>query len=198
MGRAGSRLAILFSVGTLAVVGAAAAPAGADIVSPAAACVGSGMWQGGGISETSTAHTPADVIVVPRTDTVAWAGNQKGYALGAEGPRRDISGAVQLQLPLGTATIDTWSGSSIRYANEGQHTYDLPSVLAGIKMKLRGFHAENGAQVCGGSVYVKIAGSGPLKPIGLAGLVLSGGLLLFAGKPVFRKSKAAFEDVNEG
>jgi hypothetical protein len=192
-----SAVGVLLGFGALLVAPAAA---GADVVSPAGACVGSGTWRTAGLSETSTAHVPSDVVAVPRADTVRWSGNVKGYALGSTGARRAISGEVQLDLPVGTATIDSWGGSSVRYANEGEHVYDLPSVLVGIKMRLHGEHRENGAVVCGGSVYVKVTGSvwsNPLSYGSLGVLAISGGVLVFAGRPVFRK-KSAYEDVNPG
>ncbi len=189
-------VAALAALGTLG----ASRPAAADVVTPAGTCVGSGMWLKSGLRETSTAHDPNDTISVPRADTVKWSGNIKGYALGSVGPERKIDGAVQLVLPIGTATIDSWGKSSVRYANEGEHRYDLPSVLIGVRMKLKGFHKDNGKLTCSGSVYVKVAGSAtrnPLTYVALGGLVISAGLLLFAGRPVFKKIYA-FEDYNPG
>ena len=197
--RAGCRSAVglLLTVGAV-LVGPAVARA--DVVSPAGECVGSGQWRVAGLSESSTAHMPSDVVEVPRADTVRWSGNIKGYALGSAGPRRAISGEVQLDVPVGTATIDSWGGSSVRYANEGEHAYDLPSVLLGVKLRLHGEHRENGTVLCSGSVYVKVTGSvwsNPLSYGSLGLLAISGGALLFAGRPVFRK-KWAFEDRNQG
>lgn len=189
------RIAATAGVALLSFAAAGSVPAGADIVSPPGACVGSATWSDG-TTETSTDHRPSDVIVVPRADTVSWTGSQG--AAGADGPRRDISGKVTLDLPVGTVTIDDWSGSSVRYANQGQHDYDLPSILAGVKMKLAGVHAENGTTTCQGSVYVEVAGGGPLKPLALGGLVLSGVALAFAGKPVSRGSKPLATDGDAG
>jgi hypothetical protein len=174
--------------------------AAADVVTPPGACVGTGTWEKAGFTERSFDHSTSDTITVPRADTVRWAGSVRGFRLGAFGARRKIDGAVQLQLPIGTANIDTWGGSSRRYANTGEHKYDLPSVLIGVKMKLKGFHKDNGKTTCSGSVYVKVQGSATKNPLAwaaLGGLVLFGGLLLFAGRPVFKKL-SAFEDVNPG
>jgi hypothetical protein len=131
---------------------------------------------------------------------VAWQGNEKGYALGDTGPRRKIGGEVKLDLPIGDATIDSWGGDSERYANEGEYSYDLPSVLIGIEMRLHGEHRENDVVVCSGEVNVKIIGSvwsNPLSYAAIGVLVLSAGMLFFAGRPVFRKIWA-YEDVNPG
>jgi hypothetical protein len=177
-----------------------ASPASADVVSPPGACAGSGHWVKANLDETSAEHKPDDVIKVPRSDTVQWAGNIKGNQLGAVGPDRPISGSVQLDLPIGSVTVDSWGGSSDRYANKGEHSYDLPSVLSGIKIKLHGEHKDNGVVTCSGSVYVQVEGSAFSNPLtwgGLGGLVISGGALVFAGRPSFRK-RWAFEDTNPG
>lgn len=198
-----TRAGIRSVVGLLVVLGAAfVAPGGAhaDVITPAGECVGSARWQAAGLVESSTAHVPSDVVAVPQADTVHWSGNVKGYQLGAAGPRRTIAGEVQLDLPIGAATIDSWGGSSVRYANEGEHAYHLPSVLVGVKMRLHGQHSENGVLRCSGSVYLKVSGSvwsNPLAFGSLGVLALSAGMLVFAGRPVFRKQRA-FEDVNPG
>lgn len=179
----------------------AAGPAAADVVDPDGACVGSGSWAEGGLSETSTDHVPDDVIKIPRKDVVSWSGAIGDAQLGDEVPRRAIAGKVQIQLPppIGWVTIDDWGGSSVRAANEGEHDYDLPSVLSGVKMKLRGEHSDAGSLTCAGSVFVEIdGGSNPLMIAGIVGMVLSGGALLYSGKAVFTKVAPAFEDVNPG
>jgi hypothetical protein len=68
-------------------------------------------------------------------------------------------------------------------------------------MKLHGEHLESGKPVCTGSVYVKVAGSAPSNPIFWAAIVvMTIGLLLSiaAGRPVFKKTAPAFEDINPG
>jgi hypothetical protein len=176
-------------------------PAGADATTPPGVCVGSGKWQNAGFTETSTAHNQGDTITVPRKDTVEWSGSEKGFALGSTGPRRDIAGEVKLALPIGDVTVDSWGGSSVRYANTGTHSYDIPAVFKGITMKLSGEHRENGTVTCSGFVYVKIKGSGLASPVGLASvglLAVSGVGLAFAGMARFTKVAPAFEDINPG
>jgi hypothetical protein len=168
----------------------AAPGAGADVISPPGACSGTGRWLEAGFEETSAEHVPSDVIEVPLSDEVAWTGSVGGAAVGQEGPRREISGEVQLDLPLGTVTIDDWGGSSTRYANEGVHDYKLPKVLAGVEVVLHGEHREDGQVVCSGSVHVQFEGSATENPLtygGLAGLVASGAMLYAAGRPAFRR-----------
>ena len=174
--------------------------AAADVVSPPGSCAGTGTWEQARFTERSVAHAPSDVIKIPRADTVRWTGRIRGFGLGATGPRRDIAGAVQLELPIGQVDIDTWDKSSVRFANTGEHKYDLPSILIGVKMKVKGYHKDNGRTTCSGSVYMQIEGSATKNPftwVAIGGLVISGGLLLYAGRPVFKKLWA-FEDVNPG
>jgi hypothetical protein len=181
-------------------VGLPAGRAAGDVIQPPGACVGSGTWEKAGFTETSTAHQPSDTIKVPRADTVKWQGNERSFQLGSVGPRRPIEGKVEIELPIGTATIESWGRTSVRYANQGEHKYNLPSVLIGVKMKLKGFHNDAGRLTCSGSVYVRVKGGAAKNPAaaaGAAGLVVSGGVLLFAGRPVFKKLWA-FEDINPG
>jgi hypothetical protein len=183
-----------------------ASSAHADVITPPAACAASGRWQSAGLDYTSTQFKSTDVVEVPQKDTVLWNGNQAGYKVGEDGPERPIEGEVQVDTPVGTATIDDWGKdpkvkkTSTTYANEGEHSYDLPSVLIGIKMKLHGEHRENGKVTCAGSVYVQVKGSAVSNPLTAAaaiGLVVSGGALLLAGRPVFNK-KWARTDTPEG
>jgi hypothetical protein len=167
----------------------AATPASADMVTPPGSCVGLGQWQAGGFTEVSTQHVPSDVIDVPLKDTIKYAGSENGAKLSTKGPRREIEGAVRIDMPYGNVEIDSWGGSSTRYANTGTHAYDFPKILGGVKVKLSGYHKDAGTLTCSGSVYLRLAGGGfdnPLEWASLAGLVLTGGTLLWAGRPVAR------------
>jgi hypothetical protein len=67
-------------------------------------------------------------------------------------------------------------------------------------MRLHGEHRENNVVVCSGAVKVKIAGSvwsNPLSYAAIGLLVISAGMLFFAGKPVVTKIWA-YEDANPG
>jgi hypothetical protein len=194
------RLCAFAGAATIACALVTMQAAAADVVTPPGSCLGGGTWQKARFTELSPTHSPSDVIKIPQADTVRWAGSVKGFKLGSIGTRRKIDGAVQLELPIGTVNIDTWGKTSVRYANTGEHKYDLPSVLIGVKMKVKGFHKDNGKLTCSGSVYMKVEGSAfknPLAWVALGGLVIFGGLLLFAGRPVFKKL-SAFEDANPG
>ena len=159
--------------------------AGADIVTPPGACIGSATWHSNGQQETSTAHKTSDVIEIPAKDTVTYSGKIANQP--AVGPERTISGFVKISLPVGKATLYSWGGSSSKYANSGDKKYTISSAFRGIKLKLSGEHRDNGAVTCSGSVFVKIKGSGVTSPLGIASigvLVVSGGILVFAGKAV--------------
>jgi hypothetical protein len=180
-------LALPAAIAAAALLGAAAGPAGADVVSPPGACVGTGTWQDAGFTETSTDHVPSDVITIPRADTVAWAGGV-GAADAPAGEERAISGEIRLELPVGSVVIDDWDGDSENYSNSGDYEYDLPTALVGIEMRLSGVHREEGAEVCTGSVGLVVDGSVTSNPVAIGAavlLVLSGaGLGLAArGKP---------------
>jgi hypothetical protein len=180
-------LALPAAAAAAALLGMAARPAGADVVSPPGACVGTGTWQDAGFTETSTDHVPSDVITIPRSDTVAWAGGV-GAVDAPAGEERSISGEIRLELPVGSVVIDDWDGDSENYSNAGDYKYDLPSALVGIEMRLSGVHREEGAEVCTGSVGLVVDGSVTSNPAAIGAavlLVLSGaGLGLAAkGKP---------------
>ena len=176
-------------VGAAALVGLTTiwpgSDAGADIVKPPGACVGTGHWSGANRTYTSAAESPGATIKVPRGDTVAWTGAigtaQPG---GPEVTRRPISGRIEVQGPplIGWIKVDDWGGTSVRQAKNGTKKYDLPIVAAGMKLKLRGHHSENGQKICEGEINVEIDGSSFSNPVtyaGIAGTALGGlGLLL--------------------
>ena len=169
----------------LGLVVGAATPAGADVIVPAAGCFVSGHWQTEGAPRTSPEFLPDDTITIPRADTVKWAGNEKGFRLTDTGPRRTISGEVEVDLPVGTVTIDSWGGESVKYANEGLRPYNLPAILSGVKMRLHGEHRDDGLVACSGSVNVQVAGSpltNPMTYVALGLLLMSGAGLVGAGR----------------
>ena len=161
-----------------------AAPATAEINGP---CSGSGAFEkgtkaGGPFTVTAENVAPNEVIEVPLKDTVHWQGSIEG----ASGTR-EFAGSVEVDLPwpLGTATIDTWGGSTDKTGNEGDKTYSLSkTVPRGVEFEVTGQHSENGKVVCSGTVKVKVEGGpfdSPLTPIGIGGTVVSGVGLALAG-----------------
>jgi hypothetical protein len=182
-----SRLVVVLLVAAplcLAVSG----PAGAEAVSPPGACVVNGKWKKAGITVRSVEHEPSDVIDIPRRDIVGWKGRIKGGAGDKNTKRRDISGRVTIEMPLGQSVeVNTWDGTSVRTAKKGRRGYNLPSIFSGVKLKLHGEHSENGQKVCSGSVYLQVEGSATSNPLlwaAVAGLVISAGALVFAARPV--------------
>lgn len=173
-----------------ATLGFGAAPAGADVVSPPGACAGAGAWTKAKFTERLKTKSPDDVITIPRTDVVKWRGNLKGQTPKSKVPRRDIEGELVIVLPAGQhIVVNHWDKTSIKGANRGRRGYNLPVFFSGVKMKLEGHHEENGKTVCSGSIWLKVdggAGSNPLTWAAVAGIVLSGLALLWAGRAVTR------------
>lgn len=178
MGRAQvARLVCLAAAAALAWL--PVAPASADLVTPPGACTGSGEFQSTGVSYTSTALQPSDVVLIPQQDTVRWIGQEHGEPIGHVGPSRQIKGDLSLELPGDVAAVNIWSwgpSQSTKYANQGLEHYSVPSALVGVKLKLVGHEVEAGAPVCSGSVYVEVSGSVTSNPVGYT----SGGLGLLA------------------
>ena len=174
---------------TALLIGLSARPASADVIDPPGACSAAGTWRSEGVRRASAELSSTDVIEIPQKDRVRWEGAVAGAA--AEGPRREISGEVQVDIAgLGSATVDSWGGSSVRYANEGGHSYHLPSVLRNVQIRLHGEHREAPegtsafTRVCSGSVYVQVKGStfsNPLSIAALVGMALSGAGMVSAG-----------------
>jgi hypothetical protein len=201
------------------VLGIGATGAAADVVAPAGNCVGTGTWQDGGergpFTEDSRQLAPGDTVKIPLKDTITWKGwlprlvnlppEGEPPPLGTNIEFRQIRGKVEIELPppIGWVTVDDWgvkvTKPSQKVVNEGEHEYDFPSVLAGVKVPVRGEHFEGSQLYCSGSAKVQFEGSltdNPAALAGLGGLVVSGGLLLYSGKPVVKKLWA-YEDTHE-
>lgn len=163
----------------------AAHPASAELVDPPGSCQVVAMWTNGGFSVDSTTANPDTVIEVPRSDSVAWTTLLVGPQAGTE---RQIAGSLRLALPfpLGSVSIDDWSGPSTTVSDAGTRDYDLPGLVpAGVVFQVRGEHHENGALFCTGSAWMRIAGGpfdSPLTWVSLALTALLGAALLLAGR----------------
>jgi hypothetical protein len=172
-GKGLGRRALFVAVAVGALVAAAPA-AGADVVSPAGACTGTGTWAGSGQRESSADHETSDVIEVPQSDTVSWTGVIGTNSVDSTGPERETSGSVTLALPIGSVTLGDWSDDdSVSYGEAGERSYDLPSVVIGVEMQLSGEHSEGGAEVCSGSVGVVVEGSPWSNPLTYGALLLA-------------------------
>lgn len=155
------------------------APASADLSTPAGACVVTTTW-GEGATTSSDSANPDDVIEIPRADKVTWSARVNGPA---EGTVRPVEGSLVLALPapLGSVTLDEWSGTTGKVETSG--TRILPALLpAGVILELRMEHFENGVRFCTAAVQLRISGGpGPIAWGSLALTLLLVGLLGLAG-----------------
>jgi len=163
--------------------------AGADVVTPTGACVGTATFPASGgmplTTYSSQALTPGVTVPIPRSDVVAWSGKDVAGAAHSTG-RRAIAGSISLSAPFGISiALWSWGGTSIKYANGGTTSYTIPSIAAHFKLTVSGYHDDAGTQTCSGKVNVQVAGgafSNPLAPASLAGIVVFGAALVFAGR----------------
>jgi hypothetical protein len=166
-----------------------AAPARADVVSPAGACVATATWKANGVTKTSTQLAADDVIEIPRSSDVSWKG---GVTSVPAGTSRVVAGRVALRLPwpLGAIAIADWDGKATDVERTGTYRYDLPALVpSGVVLDLDASHDENGLRRCTARVGVVIPGGpfdSPLIWAALAGLLLFGALVAFlsGGRPV--------------
>ena len=161
-------------------------PAAADAVDPPGACYGAGTWSEAGFTEESGSLKRGAEIEIPQADTVEWIGGIGGAELGETTEPRATEGAVEIQIAGQWITIDNgWTNDDATFlADSGTHDYDLPSVLIGIPIPLRGHHTEADV-TCAGDVVLKVAGSATENPIFYVGgvlFVLAGGALVYAGR----------------
>jgi hypothetical protein len=73
-------------------------------------------------------------------------------------------------MPIGEITIGEWGkdGKKVsKPSNSGTYKYDLPSVIAGIKIPVNGEHHEPGID-CKGAVLLTIKGRSPLAWVSVA------------------------------
>jgi hypothetical protein len=181
-----ARLAVIATL-VLVGLGSATGVAGAELEG---GCEGSGEFRRGTEANgpfTVDVRSVGDAtVVVPRSDSVSWAGS-------VEEPPGDYAGAIAVDLPppFGQVTIDSWEGSTQETANQGVEEYDLPDLVpSGISFQVVGEHLDD-ATTCSGYVNVQIEG-GPLdSPLLLVVLVVltagTGVGLWMALRPLFRR-----------
>jgi hypothetical protein len=101
-----------------------------------------------------------------------------------------------VDLPIGSVTVDSWGGESVKYANEGLRPYNLPAILGGVKMRLHGEHRDDDLVACSGAVNIQVAGSplkNPLTYVTLGLLLMSGAGLVGAGRQAAPAAPSGFE-----
>jgi hypothetical protein len=180
-----TRPRLLRSAGIVAAVTAALltswpAPAAADLSQPPGACEVTTTWGEGGPTVESASAEPGAVIEVPRAEKVTWSARVNGPE---EGVDRPVAGSVSLALPapLGTVTLDEWTGATDNIETSGVRS--LPDLLpAGVIFDLRLEHHENGSLFCTATVRLRMEGGpGPIAWTGLALMLLFGALLSMVG-----------------
>lgn len=212
-------------------------PAAADVVAPPGNCVGTGKFETGvrngdgarvPFSVDSRTLPAGATVEIPLKDAVDWGGwlpRLAGVDPTASSPPpsariagRGIRGYFQVQLPppIGWRTVDDWgvkvaqtntSRPSDRVASKGQHRYDLPSVLAGLQVKVRGYHYENvtdassGSLYCSGTAIVRLEGSitdNPAAEAAAVALVLSGALVVYASRATTATVQHVWDSTSTG
>jgi hypothetical protein len=151
--------------GALLVTGfvvAIAVPAGAKLTGGCAAS-GTQVQTGKRYDAVTT-----DFAKIPRTGDVEWKGSVPVPAT-----QRAAIGEVQVKFPwpVGDVEIGNWgkdgkkTGSN---ANSGTYHYELPKLIAGIKVLVHGRDKEPSGVLCVGSVVVQVEGTSPLAWVSLA------------------------------
>ena len=140
-----------------------AAPAGASLTGR---CQASGTLVSRGTPTRTYDPKTVDTATIPRKGDVHWR-----VATGVGGDRT-ATGEVRIKFPppVGTVTLGEWgkNGKQVgRPGNAGVYHYDLPSLIAGIKVPVSGEHHEPGID-CAGAVVVQIKGRSPLAWVALA------------------------------
>jgi hypothetical protein len=107
-----------------------------------------------------------DNITIPRVGDVDWKAST-----GKSGRRLAVGEVrVKFPAPIGEVTVGDWgkNGKTTNAAgNSGDYHYDLPTLIAGIKVPVSGDHSEPGV-TCSGVVVVQIEGTSPLAWASLA------------------------------
>ncbi len=164
------------------VIGGAASPVSADIPG-SSGCEGSGGWLEDGLVVQAT--TTGGVYTIPYSDTVFWQGS-------VAAPPGVYSGSVSVDLPppFGEVLIDDWSGDSEVTGNDGEHEYDLPSLVpAGVEFEVFGQHEDQNG-TCSATITFELDGE-PLDS-SITFVAIGGTLFFFVGagaalRPAFRR-----------
>jgi len=158
-----------------------AAPAGAEVTR--GTCVGTADFPSKTSDKTLDAERPrSDVFLVPKQETVAYAGALAPDAQPFDSPVA-FEGGLTLQLPRTSWQVVSWGGESTQVMADGTYTYDIPSwVPAGTgEFQLTGTHRQGDID-CEVIVTVQLDGEpGPAALIAAAGTVVFGAGVLAAG-----------------
>jgi len=154
------------ALGAAAVVGTLLLTASAAGASLTGACRASGTLVSAGTPTRTYDPKTVDSATIPRTGDVHWQGST-----GVAGPRV-ATGEVGVELPppIGKVELGEWGkdGRKVsRSGDSGVYHYDLPSLIAGVKVPLTGEHHEPGIN-CAGTVVLQVKGRSPLVWVSLA------------------------------
>jgi hypothetical protein len=181
-----SRPAALVAAGllTLGIVTAAAPPAGATLDGGCTAVATFLLGVGTGSVTVDVNRASVDEPVeIGSEDAIEWRVTVPGSVTSPQPMRGRIE--IDLPWPLGTQTVETWSGTTTVNEARGLYTYELTKAFPrGVPFTVVGHHAQPGVS-CRGQVALQVAG-GPFDSwwiwVGLGGMVVSGIALLLAGR----------------
>ncbi len=150
---------LLLGMLTVLVVGLLAVPASAEITK--GNCRGSATFPEKASDNVLDADRPQDMVFeAPTSATVSYAGDL-GPGATPSAEEVPFSGSVKIALPLGTATIASWSGETTDVSDSGGYTYDIPGpVPKGTgAIKVTATHKQEGHPDCEAIVLVTLEGS---------------------------------------
>ena len=162
----GARICLAAALGTAVLLGTlllSASTAGASLTG---ACKASGTLVSPGTPTRTYDPKTVDSATIPRKGDVHWQGST-----GVAGDRA-ATGSVRIAFPppIGNVNIGEWgkNGKKVgRPGNSGTYHYDVPSLIAGVKIPVSGEHHEPGID-CAGAVVVQVKGRSPLAWVSLA------------------------------
>jgi len=165
---------------TAVFIAVLAAPASAEL--KAGECSGSATFTDGTVIDQTTPEST--VIVVPREDTVRYAGEAKRAAADAD-KEIGFSGGVAAKIGPVWVGITGWSGNAQpgEDSASGSYTYEVPGIVPGTgDIKVRANHKHGSADECVGVWTVRLdGGPGVVGIVAAAGTALFGVILLSAG-----------------
>jgi len=140
-----------------------APPAGASLTG---ACKAQGTVVSGKKPPRTYDPKVVDEATIPRKGVVEWKGST-----GVSGDRA-ANGKVQVRFPppIGKVVVGEWGKNGKKVGlpgDSGNYKYNLPSLIAGIKIPVSGEHHEPGIN-CAGAVVVQVEGHSPLAWVSLA------------------------------
>lgn len=158
-----------------------AAPAGAEVTR--GECTGFAEFPSKASDKTLVAERPiGDVFLVPREETITYAGTVKEGAQPLDSPV-PFEGGVAVSTPFNSWQVATWGGESAEVSAEGTYSYSVPGwVPAGAgEIQVTAWHQQADTD-CEVIVTVQLDGDpGPAALVAAAVTVVMGAGVLAAG-----------------